>query len=79
MPMYDWRCTRCQLDVSTLRPFSESDTPPSEDDISDSTAGKTDLPACLEHKWTKVILKAPGLSFTGSWGYGNGGRGKGSW
>lgn len=66
MPMYTWACESCGREEDVIRPFEESDVPPSAEDI-----GPEDL--TCEHKWAKVV-RAP------KWVRGAGWRGaKGHW
>lgn len=68
MPLYTWKCDKCEERIEILRSISKSDDKPDPDE-------DKELPAGCEHSWKRHIGEAPQKSYGSNWGYGR----KGSW
>lgn len=55
-PLYGWECENCKISVELLKKFSESDVPPSNEDLTEDkkpvTCGEVEGTV---HKWRRVI------------------------
>lgn len=64
MPIYDWVCTECDLEVTRVAKIGEHEQEPS-----DGEAGPS--PMKCKHKW-KRIIKSTFINKSSNWGPGKG-------
>lgn len=70
MPIFDYKCRKCNLEVDVLRSISESDKPPVEGEGEEVTKDCPQAP----HEWRKQIKTK--ITVQKGWGWGGG---KGHW
>lgn len=73
-PMYDWRCKTCGGEVMIIRKMSESEDPPTKDEINkDMKDAGLD---CGHPQLEKFMKSAPKASYGTTWAGGGGGKGR---
>lgn len=64
MPLYTWRCSKCQTSAEVFRTFDEYQLPPNSEEYSGS-------PKPCDHDWSREIGKTNVVK-GGGWGGGKG-------
>lgn len=76
MPIYKYRCQKCDMSAEVLRTFDEYRVPPTADECIGAPPDGEDPPC--DHEWEREISGKLSVSFGGGWGR-YGGKGKGHW
>ena len=67
MPMYTYKCDKCQKELDVLRRISESDLPPQDYEMDKEEAS-------CPHEWKRFMNSTPAVAKGWNWG-----PGKGNW